>query len=77
MNDVLRLLAEDFAAEPDLLVERAVRANIRATTECLRRDSRIITTLERGDGLQIVGAEYSLHTGVVEFLDDVPGNGPP
>ena len=69
-------MTEDFAAEPGLLVERAVRANIRAATERLRCDSGIIEALERDDGLQIVGAEYSLQTGLVEFLDDVPGNGP-
>jgi carbonic anhydrase len=71
------LLTEDFAADPGLLVERAVRANIRAATERLRRDSRIIEALERDDCLQIVGAEYSLRTGLVEFFDDSPGNGPP
>ncbi len=54
-----------------------MRANIHAATERLRRDSQIIEALERDDGLQIVGAEYSLQTGLVEFLDEQPGTGLP
>ena len=69
------LMNEGLAEKPDLLVERAVRANIRAATARLRHGSPIIETLERDDDLQIVGAEYSLETGLVEFLDDVPGDG--
>jgi carbonic anhydrase len=69
------LMIERLAEDPDLLLERAVRANVRATTERLRHGSPIIETLERDDGLQIVGAEYSLQTGLVEFLDEVRGNG--
>jgi carbonic anhydrase len=71
------LLTGELAEKPDLLLKRAVRANVRTATERLRRDSQIIEALERDDGLKIVGAEYSLQTGLVEFLDDVPGMNPP
>ena len=51
------------------IMERAVRANVRASAEQLRHGSAIIEELERNDGLTIVGAEYSLQTGLVDFFD--------
>jgi carbonic anhydrase len=50
----------------------AVRANIRASVNQLRHGSRILEDLVRRDGLLIVGAEYRLETGVVEFLEPPP-----
>ena len=38
----------------------------------LRHGSPIIEGLERDDGLLIVGAEYSLKTGLVDFFDGAP-----
>ena len=52
------------------LVQAAVRANIRASVNHLRRGSEILEKLIREEWLQVVGAEYSLETGIVEFLDD-------
>ena len=52
------------------LVQAAVRANIRASVNHLRQGSEILEKLIREEWLQVVGAEYSLETGVVEFLDD-------
>lgn len=49
------------------LVRQAVRANVRASVTQLRHGSEILEQLTR-DGLMIVGAEYSLETGIVEFL---------
>ena len=60
------------AADPDAIVAQAVRANVRASAEHLRRASSIIEDLERDEGLLIVGAEYSLETGLVDFFDGVP-----
>lgn len=51
------------------LVRHAVRANIRASTNQLRHGSSILEDLVDKDGLVVVGAEYSLDTGVVEFFD--------
>lgn len=58
--------------DPDALVAKAVRANVRRSTEQLRHDSAILEELERDSGLVIVGAEYSLDTGRVDFLDGEP-----
>jgi carbonic anhydrase len=66
------VLASDRQADTADVVERAVRANVRASAEKLRQASEIITSLERDDGLLIVGAEYSLETGLVDFFDGVP-----
>ncbi len=52
------------------LVRRAVRANIDASVQQLRHGSTIIEGLIAGQGLVVVGANYSLETGVVEFLEE-------
>jgi carbonic anhydrase len=56
----------------DALMRCAVRENIRASVQHLRHDSAVLEQLTRDNGLLIVGAEYSLETGVVEFFDGVP-----
>ena len=66
------LLAQGLGGDPDKLVEQAVRANVLASADHMRRGSDILEELERDDGLLIVGAEYSLDTGVVDFFDGVP-----
>jgi carbonic anhydrase len=48
-----------------------VRANISASADQLRHGSEVLQRLS-ADGLLIVGAEYSLETGVVDFFDGVP-----
>ncbi|MCZ6830342.1 MAG: carbonic anhydrase [Gammaproteobacteria bacterium] len=50
-------------------MERAVRANIDASVEQLRHGSEILEQLIRDEGLLIVGAQYCLEQGVVEFFD--------
>jgi carbonic anhydrase len=59
------------AADFDTLVERAVRANIQASVDHLRHGSAILEQLVRTEGLMVVGGEYSLETGVVDFFGDV------
>ena len=48
-------------------MERAVRSNVMHSVSQLRQDSVVLQSLIRDEGLQIVGAEYSLETGLVEF----------
>jgi len=66
------LLAQGLGDDPDALIEQAVRANVRASVEQMRHGSEIIEDLERDEGLIIVGAEYSLETGLVDFFDGEP-----
>jgi carbonic anhydrase len=70
------LLATDLGTSPDALVRAAVRANVRASADHLRHGSEILEQLIRTDGLLVVGAEYSLETGVVDFFDRVPEAAP-
>jgi carbonic anhydrase len=66
------LLAADRRLDPDTLVHEAVRANVCASASQLRHGSEVLEQLIRDDGLVVVGAEYSLETGVVDFFDGVP-----
>jgi len=66
------LLDEGLGEDPNVVIEKAVRANVMASAEQMRHGSDVIETLERDAGLLIVGAEYSLETGVVDFFDGVP-----
>lgn len=63
------LLATDLRNDETALVRAAVRANIRASTNHLRHASQVLEDLIRNNGLMVVGAEYSLETGVVDFFD--------
>jgi carbonic anhydrase len=62
------LLRTDLKNDPDALVGSAVRANIAASVNHLRHGSEVLEQLGRRDGLQVVGAEYSIETGAVTFL---------
>jgi carbonic anhydrase len=53
----------------DALVQQAVRANIRASVNHLRHGSQVLEELIQDQGLLVVGAEYALETGVVDFFD--------
>ena len=66
------LLETDLRHDHDALVRQAVRANIRASANHLRHGSEMLEQLIQDEGLLVVGAEYSLETGVVEFFDGVP-----
>ena len=59
-------------ADYDVLLRDAVRANVRASANHLRHGSELLEQLIRDDGLLVVGAEYSLETGIVTFFDGVP-----
>jgi carbonic anhydrase len=50
-------------------IQQAVRANVRASANHLRHGSAVLEHLLLTNGLRIVGAEYSLETGVVDFFD--------
>lgn len=66
------LLETALGHDQEALVQQAVRANIRASANHLRHGSEILEQLIQDEGLLVVGAEYSLETGVVEFFDGVP-----
>lgn len=63
------LLASAHSDDGDVLVGEAVRANIRASVDHLTHGSDVLEQLIQEHGLLVVGAEYSLETGVVAFFD--------
>lgn len=66
------LLETELRHDHDALIDHAIRANVRASANQLRHGSTILEQrIARGD-LLIVGAEYSLDTGVVDFFDGLP-----
>jgi carbonic anhydrase len=64
------LLAEHGDDDPETLLREATRANVHASVDHLRHGSELLEQLIRDDGLRIVGAEYSLETGVVTFFEE-------
>jgi carbonic anhydrase len=69
---VWSLLETDLRHDPAAMLHQAVRANIRMSANHLRHGSEMLEELIESQGLLIVGAEYSLETGEVEFFDGVP-----
>jgi carbonic anhydrase len=70
------LLETNLREDRKALARQAVRANVRVASSQLRHGSAILEQLIKDDGLLVVGAEYSLETGLVDFFD-VPGSAPP
>lgn len=69
------LLATEHGGHSDAMVRQAVRANIRASANHLRHGSEMLEQFIQKDRLLVVGAEYSLETGEVDFFYGMPGVG--
>ena len=54
----------------DALIQASTRSNVRASVNQLRHGSALLENLIDKENLLIVGAEYSLQTGEVEFFID-------
>lgn len=63
------MLRTELRHDLDALVRHAVRANVGVAVSQLRHGSEILEQLIQSEGLLVVGAEYSLETGEVEFFD--------
>src|SRR5690606_27946777 len=69
---VAPLVSDRAGKSRDDLIAAAGRANVCASAQQLRTGSPILERLIREDDLLVVGAEYSLHSGEVDFFDGVP-----
>jgi carbonic anhydrase len=69
---VEELLETELRHKPADLEHHAVRANVRMSVTALQYGSEILENLVEKDGLLIVGAEYSLETGKVNFFHNLP-----
>jgi carbonic anhydrase len=47
----------------------AVRANVRSSVDHLRHGSRLLEEMVRAGTVVVIGAEYDLRSGQVEFFD--------
>jgi carbonic anhydrase len=64
------LLKGELRHDEPALVRHAVRANVLASVKHLRHGSDVLEELIQQNGLVVVGAEYSLETGVVDFISE-------
>jgi carbonic anhydrase len=64
------LLDGEHAHDEPALMRDAVRANIETSVANLRHGSEILVDLLESGKLMIVGAEYCLESGVVDFFDE-------
>ena len=69
------LLATELRRDSEALLRHAVRANIRASANQVRHGSEVLEELIQKGRVLVVGAEYSLETGLVDFFDGVPDAG--
>ena len=67
---VAAFLDTDLRHDMDALVSHAVRTNIRTSVDHLRHGSEVLEQLIAREGLLVVGAEYSLETGLVDFFEE-------
>ena len=68
---VEKVMSENPGIDGQKLVNEAVRSNVRSSAESLRHGSNLLEKLICDDGLVVVGAVYSLSSGLVEFFDGV------
>ena len=68
---VAPLLQTGLVNDLERLSRLAVRANVAVSVNHLRHGSEVLERLIRTEDLLVVGAEYAIETGVVEFLDGV------
>nr|WP_295403172.1 carbonic anhydrase [uncultured Thiocystis sp.] len=64
-------LDTELRHDREALHRAAVRANVRASVNHLRHGSAIIESLIAHEGLRVVGAEYALETGLVDFFEGI------
>jgi carbonic anhydrase len=66
------LVKTELARDRNALMREAVRANVRISSDHLRHASQVLEQAQQ-EGLRVVGAEYNLETGEVDFFDGVDG----
>lgn len=65
---VEQVMTNGYGHDPEMLIAAVGRENVRRSMAALQHESKIIGQLVEHEDLLIVGAEYSLQTGVVEFF---------
>jgi carbonic anhydrase len=68
---VAGLMRTPLRHDLEALALHAMRFNVSASADHLRHGSAVLEQLIRDEGVMVVGAQYSLETGQVEFFDGV------
>ena len=66
------LISLDIDQNPETLLQQAVHANIHSSVHQLQHESNTLKNLVKKGNLLVLGAEYSLETGIVNFFDELP-----
>jgi carbonic anhydrase len=66
------LMRTELARDRQALLREGTRANVHVAADHLRHGSELLEHFIARDGLVVVGAEYNLETGEVDFFDGVP-----
>ncbi|MBU2865084.1 carbonic anhydrase [Reinekea forsetii] len=70
IRPVIETLCEsNISEDEEELKKYSIRANVRASVGHIRYSSPILEKLVQQEKVTVVGAEYSLETGVVNFID--------
>jgi len=64
------ILTDDSDVDDEAVINDCVRANVRASVKQLQNGSLILEQLIDTGELQVVGAQYSIETGIIEFFED-------
>ncbi len=81
IGDIVKRIAPAVSELVHLGIERAAllraatRANVRASVSHMRHGSALLETRCAEGRLRVIGAEYALETGVVDFFDGVTEGG--
>jgi carbonic anhydrase len=62
------VINDELAKTPAALARAVTRANVRMAADHLRHGSPVIERLAK-HGLRVVGAEYDISSGVIDFFD--------
>ena len=65
------LVGGELEDDREAMVRAGVRANVSSSVEQLRHGSTLLENLIAAERLYVVGAEYSLNTGLVEFFEGI------
>lgn len=63
------VLEEYYDVEDEVVVASCVRANVQASVDGLQHGSLILEQLIEAKELNIIGAEYSIETGYIDFFE--------
>ena len=66
------LISLDRDQDTETLLQQAVHANIHSSVHQLQHESKILKNLVKKGNLLVLGDEYSLDTGIVNFFDKLP-----